>query len=164
MYGKSALRTINDSKLNLKHNSFEDCMIIGQPQLHVNQTKGHIGSSFLKAEGEERTSGNTLGTKRLHVESNSISPRVSNAKSPSSNKNVGPDTCGSFVTARAKLVSSFTILSISVLPLFSFFSFLFLRGYYFISKAYHCILYIFLFSKSSGTFKQASRCLHFHCL
>lgn len=114
IYGKSTFRTNNDSKLNLKHDNSGDCMIVEKTQTHAIHTKGHAVSSFLKAEGEGRTSGNTLGTKRVHMEINS--PRVSNPKSPLSNEEVNLDTRGSgFVTARAKLVLYFTTITTSSL-------------------------------------------------
>ena len=105
IYGKNALSTNTCSKSSRiwQSNSSEDCMIVEKPQLHAN--RGHVTSSFLRAEGEERTFGNKLGTKRVHMEISS--PRIGNAKSPSSNDEVSPDVCGNgFVTARAKLVST----------------------------------------------------------
>lgn len=101
MRGKSTLRAESSSKLSLKHNRSEDCMIVEKPLSHGGHSKGHLVSSFLKTEGEEKTSG-TLGTKRVHMETNS--PQVCNVKSPLSNGEAKSDTCGSgFVTARAKL-------------------------------------------------------------
>ncbi|TKY46389.1 Fidgetin protein 1 [Spatholobus suberectus] len=104
MYGKSSLRTSNGSKsfLNMKNNISEDCMILDRPQSHASHTKCPGVSSALQVEGEERAFGNTLSTKRVHLENNS--PRVGYVKSPSSKEEVNPDVCGNgFVTARAKL-------------------------------------------------------------
>jgi hypothetical protein len=105
IYGKSSLRTSNGSKsfFNLKNNNSEDCIVIGRPQSHGNHTKGPGVSSVFEVEGEGRAYGNTLPTKRAHVEI--TSPRVGYVKSPSIKEEVNPDVTGNgFVTARAKLV------------------------------------------------------------
>lgn len=96
MYGERALRTNNVSKsfFNLKHNSSEDFRIIEKSQLHASHGKGRTVPSFLRAEGERRTSVNTFVTKRVHMEINN--PKVNT---------VNPDVFSNgFVTAKAKLV------------------------------------------------------------
>jgi len=84
--------------------SKDDCIVVEKPRSHNNHAKGHGVLSSPKFEEEERAYGNGVGAKRAHLEI--CSPRIDNARSPSSNEEANPDAAGNgFVTARAKLVS-----------------------------------------------------------
>ncbi|KAK9272382.1 hypothetical protein L1049_002753 [Liquidambar formosana] len=104
LYGNNILRAnhgLHKSSLNSISNSLEDCIIVDKAHSYPNHPKGHGASTFLKVEEEERTQGNSLGTKRAHMEISS--PQNEITKSPSSNEEVNTDTGNGFVTARAKL-------------------------------------------------------------
>ena len=92
-----------------KSNNTEDCVIVEKAHSHHNQGQG--ASTFLKVEEEERSRGNSLGTKRAHMEIRS--PRNDVANSPSSNEETQNDGFGKgFVTARTKLVSILLIATV----------------------------------------------------
>ncbi|KAE8021335.1 hypothetical protein FH972_007233 [Carpinus fangiana] len=85
------------SFLSSKSNNSADCIVVEKP--HAN---GRGALSSPKFEEEERAYGNGVGAKRAHLEV--CSPRIDNARSPSSNEEANPDASGNgFVTARAKL-------------------------------------------------------------
>ncbi|XP_059451923.1 ATPase family AAA domain-containing protein FIGL1 [Corylus avellana] len=85
------------SFLSSKSNNSDDCIVVEKPH-----AKGHGALSSPKFEEEERAYGNSVGAKRAHLEI--CSPRIDNARSPSSNEEANPDASGiGFVTARAKL-------------------------------------------------------------
>lgn len=88
------------SFLSSKNNNSDDCIVVEKPRSYNNYAKGHGVFSSPTFEEEERA----YGTKRAHLEI--CSPRIDNARSPSSNEEANPDASGNgFVTARAKLVS-----------------------------------------------------------
>lgn len=90
------------SSMHSKSNSSEDCVIVEKAHSYHSHPKGQGASAFLKVEEEERVHGNSLGTKRAHIEISS--PGNDIAKSPSSNEETQNDGFGKgFVTARAKL-------------------------------------------------------------
>lgn len=103
LYGKSTQKANSNSKLSLKHNKSEDCMIVEKPVSHGGHSMGRPVSPFLKTKGEEITSA-TSGKKRVLSEINGSQASI--VKSPISNEEaVSATRSSSFVTARAKLVS-----------------------------------------------------------
>ena len=106
LYGNKILRANNcsyKSSLDSINNSSKDCVIVEKGHSYHNFPKGHSVSTFSKVEEEERGHGNSLGTKRAHVEISG--PRNDSARSPSSNEEADADVSGNgFVTAKAKLV------------------------------------------------------------
>jgi hypothetical protein len=100
----SNITSLYKSFLSSKSNNSDDCIVVEKPRSHNNHAKGHGVLSSPKFEEEERAYGNGVGAKRAHLEI--CSPRIDNARSPSSNEEANPDAAGNgFVTARAKLVS-----------------------------------------------------------
>ncbi|CAL5370266.1 unnamed protein product [Camellia sinensis] len=108
LYGNSISRANNSPScknfLNFRSNSSEDCTIIEKSHSYHNLPKGQVITTFSKVEEEEKTHGNSFGTKRAHMEISS--PRNENIKSPTSNEEANPEVSGNgFVTARAKLIN-----------------------------------------------------------
>ncbi|OMO85351.1 hypothetical protein CCACVL1_10245 [Corchorus capsularis] len=102
LYGNKIARANNcsyRSSFDSKGNSSKDCVIVEKGHFYSNPPRGH---SVYKVEEEERSYGNTSGTKRAHIEISN--PRNDDARSPSSNEEANADVSGNgFVTARAKL-------------------------------------------------------------
>ncbi|KAF8390633.1 hypothetical protein HHK36_025160 [Tetracentron sinense] len=104
LYGSKISKTNNNSYKNLlnsKSNNSEECIIVEEAHSYQNHPKGHGVSTFLQVD-DEKFHGNTLGTKRAHMEVSS--PRHENTKSPSSNEEANAEASANvFVTARVKL-------------------------------------------------------------
>ncbi|KAM6549588.1 hypothetical protein CsatB_021264 [Cannabis sativa] len=77
--------------------NYDECRIVEKPMSFHNQTKSQR-SLFIQKDEEERTSGNSLGAKRMHVDIRSPS-----LKSPLSSEENNEVSANGFVTARAKL-------------------------------------------------------------
>ncbi|KAF4385743.1 hypothetical protein F8388_010299 [Cannabis sativa] len=77
--------------------NYDECRIVEKPMSFHNQTKSQC-SLFIQKDEEERTSGNSLGAKRMHVDIRSPS-----LKSPLSSEENNEVSANGFVTARAKL-------------------------------------------------------------
>ncbi|KAF4367665.1 hypothetical protein G4B88_001417 [Cannabis sativa] len=77
--------------------NYDECSIVEKPMSFHNQTKSQR-SLFIQKDEEERTSGNSLGAKRMHVDIRSPS-----LKSPLSSEENNEVSANGFVTARAKL-------------------------------------------------------------
>lgn len=100
------------NSLSSRSNDSEDCVISDKTHPICSHPKSTILSPFPKVE-EERSHGNALGAKRVHMEIGS--PGNDIGKSPSNDEESNGHVAGNgFVTARAKLVSACFLQPISL--------------------------------------------------
>lgn len=136
MYRNNTTRGNNStskSYLASGSNISEECLIVERPLSFHSQNKGQSSFPSQRIEDEDRAYGNSLGTKRLHMEIKSP-----NTKSPLSNEDANTDNFGNgFVTAKAKLVTICLLTAFFFLKC-SYLYYVKPEGEYFISYSFFC--------------------------